>query len=56
MNSKKKKRKEKADERLAARSKLTAQQQLDRLDKLLGVGQGASKERARLTAEINDSQ
>ena len=37
-----------AKERNAARAALTDQQQLDRLDKILGVGVGATKERARL--------
>tara|TARA_B100000085_G_scaffold250305_1_gene246546 strand:- start:172 stop:363 length:192 start_codon:yes stop_codon:yes gene_type:complete len=41
-----------AKERNAARAALTDQQQLDRLDKILGVGVGAAKERARLAKRI----
>lgn len=35
-----------------ARAKRTAEEQLARLDSILGKGQGARKERARLLAEI----
>ena len=41
-----------AKERNAARAALTDQQQLDRLDKILGAGVGATKERARLAKRI----
>jgi hypothetical protein len=41
-----------AQERNAARAALTDQQQLDRLDTILGVGIGAKKERARLAKRI----
>ena len=41
-----------AKERAAARAALTDQQQLDRLDKILGAGIGAKKERARLAKRI----
>lgn len=42
----------KADDNKLAREARTPQQQLDRLDKLLGEGVGAKKERARLLKEI----
>jgi len=45
-------RKAEAQERNAARAALTDQQQLDRLDKTLGAGLGAKKERARLAKRI----
>ena len=45
-----------AQERNAARAALTDQQQLDRLDKILGVGVGATKERARLKARIENPE
>lgn len=35
-------------------AKRSPQQQLDRLDKLLGVGVGAKKERARLQKALQD--
>tara|TARA_Y100001937_G_C6997548_1_gene274941 strand:+ start:35 stop:226 length:192 start_codon:yes stop_codon:yes gene_type:complete len=44
-----------AKERNAARAALTDQQQLDRLDKILGAGVGAVKERARLAKRIEAS-
>jgi hypothetical protein len=44
-----------AEERQEARNARTPQQQLQRLDKLLGIGQGAKKERARLQALIDES-
>lgn len=42
-----------AKERNEARAALTDQQQLDRLDKILGAGVGAKKERARLAKRIS---
>jgi hypothetical protein len=45
-------RREEAKERNAARAALTDQQQLDRLNKILGVGVGAKKERERLAKRI----
>ena len=45
-------RKAEAQERNAARAALTDQQQLDRLDKILGAGAGAVKERARLAKRM----
>ncbi len=50
MKSKDTKRKE-AEARQAARDARSRKQQLDHLDKLLGVGTGAKKERAKLTKE-----
>lgn len=44
--------KEEADQRAAEREARTPQQQLQRLDKLLGEGVGAKKERARLARLI----
>jgi len=41
-----------AKERNAARAALSDQQQLERLDKILGVGVGAKKERERLAKRI----
>jgi len=46
-------RQEDAIEREAARAELTPKQQIARLDKRLGVGEGAEKERARLEAMIS---
>lgn len=46
--------KEEADQRAAERETRTPQQQLQRLDKLLGEGVGAKKERARL-AQLMES-
>lgn len=40
---------------LKARAARSPQQQLDRLDTLLGKGQGARKERARLAKQIKNS-
>lgn len=45
-------RRENAETLAANRSKRTPQQQLQRLDEKLGVGEGAEKERARLEKEI----
>lgn len=52
MQRNRKNRQEEAQERNAARTALTDQQQLDRLDKVLGAGAGATKERARLAKRI----
>lgn len=41
-----------ATERQAERAKRTPQEQIAVLDRRLGTGQGAIKERARLTAQI----
>ena len=43
-----------AEERAEARANRTAQQQLDKLDALLGEGVGAVKERARLEKQLRD--
>ena len=43
---------EEAEQRAAERESRTPQQQLQRLDKLLGEGVGAKKERARLAKLI----
>lgn len=43
---------EQAKERQEARDKRTAQEQLDLLDKRLGKGVGAKRERARLAQEV----
>jgi len=45
-------RRDAAEERAEARANRTAQQQLERLDALLGEGNGAAKERARLEKQI----
>jgi hypothetical protein len=45
-------RRKSAAQRKEARDALTDQQQLDRLDKMLGAGKGAKKERARLIEKI----
>ncbi len=47
-----KKRREEAEARQAVRDKLTSEQQLARLDVLLGENQGATKERLRLNQDI----
>jgi hypothetical protein len=46
-------RKERAEKLAAERVKRTPKQQLEFLDKLLGPGVGAAKERARLQALID---
>jgi len=43
-----------AEDRAEARANRTAQQQLGRLDALLGEGLGAAKERARLEKQLRD--
>ena len=47
-HSQRKRRHESAQRRVEARAKRTDQEQLDRLDKLLGKNKGAKKERLRL--------
>lgn len=47
-------RREGAQRRQEARDSRTPQEQLQRLDELLGVGQGAQRERARLQALIKE--
>ena len=47
-------RREAAEGRAFERSNRTAQQQLDKLDALLGEGAGAAKERARLEKQLRD--
>lgn len=48
------KRQVEADQRAEKRAKRTAKQQVARLDKLLGKGKGAVKERARLAKEMSE--
>ena len=43
-----------AEDRAEARANRTAQQQLDKLNALLGEGEGAVKERARLEKQLRD--
>lgn len=52
MNRNRATRKAEAIERKEARAAITDQQQLARLDKILGVGVGAKKERERLAKRI----
>jgi hypothetical protein len=52
MNRNRAARQAEAIERKEARAALTDQQQLSRLDKILGVGIGAKKERERLARRI----
>jgi len=47
-NDRRSTRRESAEERREAREARTPQEQLARLDRLLGKGKGAAKERARL--------
>lgn len=49
-------RQESAKKCQEARAKRTAQQQLNHLDKLLGGGKGAKKERAKLKARIKKQE
>jgi hypothetical protein len=43
-----------AEDRAEARATRTAQQQLDKLNALLGEGEGAVKERKRLEKQLRD--
>ena len=43
-----------AEDRAEARANRTAQQQLDKLNALLGEGEGAVKERKRLEKQLRD--
>lgn len=43
-----------AEDRTEARATRTAQQQLDKLNALLGEGEGAAKERKRLEKQLRD--
>ena len=56
MPSKKDDRRRRANERQEARVKRTPQEQLKRLDEMLGEGKGAAKERARLEAVIKAAE
>jgi hypothetical protein len=47
-------RAEAAEGRAVERSNRTTQQQIERLDALLGEGEGAVKERARLEKQLRD--
>jgi len=47
-------RRDAAEERAEARAALSPQQQLERLDALLGEGTGAVKERARLEKQLQN--
>jgi hypothetical protein len=47
-------RRDDAEERAEQRANRTAQQQLDKLDALLGEGVGAVKERALLEKQLRD--
>ena len=49
-------RQEQAEKLRKARAKRTDQQQLNRLDKLLGKNKGAKKERAKLKERIKDER
>jgi hypothetical protein len=51
-----KRRQESAKKCEEARAKLTDQQQLERLDKLLGKNKGAKKERARLKDKVEKAK
>lgn len=56
MPSKRDDRCRRANERQEARAKRTPQEQLKRLDEMLGEGKGAAKERARLEAAIKSAE
>ena len=47
-------RRDAAEERAEKRANRTARQQLDKLDALLGEGEGAVKERKRLEKQLRD--
>jgi len=49
-------RRERAQHLAEARANRSDQQQLDRLDSILGAGVGASKEREKLTARIRSAK
>lgn len=48
-------RQEEADERQAYRNQLSPEEQIKALDKRLGKGKGAKKERKRLAAKIKET-
>lgn len=52
MKRSKQRRQEAARERQAAHDKLTPAQKIAKLDRKLGVGQGAKKERAKLAQKV----
>lgn len=47
-------KRQRAEQRQAERAARTPEQQLDRLDKMFGINQGAQRERARLLKQIAD--
>ncbi len=49
-------RRDAAQERAEARASRSAQQQLELLDDLLGKGEGAGKERARLEKQLRNNK
>jgi outer membrane protein TolC len=49
-------RREQAAVRIAERGKLSAKEQIARLDARFGAGQGAAKERAKLAAQIAEAE
>ena len=51
-NDKRQKRRDAADDRQAEYDSLSASEKIAKLDKLLGVGLGAKKERARLAGKL----
>lgn len=57
-NSKKRKdfRRKQAEERDGQRNSISHQQQLEKLDRLFGKGQGAKKERAKLVLRISEEK
>lgn len=48
-------RRKQAERRQEAHDKLTPQQKIQKLDDKFGAGQGAKKERARLTKQIEEA-
>lgn len=56
MNHRRDLKRKKAEERFKERETRTPQQQLDRLDEMLGKGQGATKERASLAKLIGKTE